>query len=128
MISDAFAKHDWAYWEKIFIEKDIPYARCNTMDDVMEDEECFANDILRPIHYDSHGDKCITTTPIRMPSVGDPGITRAKPVGYDTAAVMREFGYTDEDVARFVEAGWVRCFDGEAPESLEAPSYGPAGA
>ena len=127
MISDAFAAHDWAYWEKIFLEKDIPYARCNTMDDVMEDEECFANDILRPIHYDSHGDKCITTTPIRLQSVGDPVITRAKPIGYDTASVMRDLGYTDDDVTRFKEAGWIRCFDGEAPESLDLPSYGPAG-
>ena len=128
LMSDAFAKHDWAYWEALFIEKDIPYARCNTMDDVMEDEEAFANDILRPIHYDSHGDKCITTSPVRMKSVGDPVITRAKPVGYDTAAVMREFGYSDEDIARFTEAGYVRCFDGAAPASLDDPSYGPAGA
>ena len=127
LMEGAFAQHDWAYWEALFKERDIPYARINTMDDVLADEEAYANDILRPIHYDSHGDKCITTTPIRMASVGDPVITRAKPVGYDTAAVMRELGYTDEDVARFVDAGWVRCFDGEAPESLEVPSYGPAG-
>jgi hypothetical protein len=63
-----------------------------------------------------------------MASVGDPVITRAKPVGYDTAAVMRDLGYSDQDVSRFIEAGYVRCFEGEAPESLELPSYGPAGA
>lgn len=128
LMSDAFAQHDWAYWEKLFIEKDIPYAKCNTMDDVMEDEEVYANDILRPIHYDSIGDKCVTTCPVRMESVGDPVITRAKPVGYDTAEVMRELGYDEDDVAKFAESGWVRCFDGEAPESLDLPSYGPEGA
>ena len=127
MMADAFSQHDWAYWEALFKEKDVPYAMCNTMDDVMRDEEAYANDILRPIRYDSIGEHAITTTPVRLKSVGDPVITRAKPVGYDTAAVMEELGYSSEDVERFVEMNWVRCFDGEAPESIEEPSFGPAG-
>lgn len=127
MMADAFARHDWAYWEALFKEKDVPYAMCNTMDDVMRDEEAYANDILRPIRYDSIGEHAITTTPVRLKSVGDPVITRAKPVGYDTAAVMEELGYGREDVERFVEMNWVRCFDGEAPASIEEPSVGPAG-
>lgn len=124
LMSDAFAQHDWAYWEKLFLEKDVPYARCNTMDDVLADEEATDNDILRPIHYDSIGDHYITTTPIRMKSVGDPVLRRAKPLGYDTADVMRELGYSEEDINRFIEDKAVRVYDGDVPESLDDLSYG----
>ena len=122
MFSDAFAKHDWDYWEQVFIDNDVPYAKCQTMEDVMKDEEAYANDMLRPIDYDSIGDHSITTMPIRFASQGDPEITRAKPLGYDTAEVMREIGYSDADVADFVAEGAVKCFDGEAPAHLDEVS------
>ncbi len=125
LIGDAFAQHDWQYWEALFIEKDVPYARCNTMEDVMSDEEAYANDILRPIHYDSIGDHCITTSPVRMASVGDPEITRAKPLGYDTASVLEELGYSADDIHAFEEKNYVHCFDGDAPVSLDEVSFGP---
>ena len=125
LIGNAFEQHDWDYWEKLFIEKDVPYARCNTMEDVMADEEAYANDILRPIHYDSIGDHCITTSPVRMASVGDPEITRAKPLGYDTASVLHDLGYNDSEIQVFADKKYIRCFDGETPESLDEISYGP---
>lgn len=125
LIENAFEQHDWDYWEKLFIEKDVPYARCNTMEDVMQDEEAYANDILRPIHYDSIGDHCITTAPVRMASVGDPEITRAKPLGYDTASVMHDLGYNDSEIQDFADKKYIRCFKGETPESLDEISYGP---
>ena len=91
----------------------------------MSDEEAYANDILRPIHYDSIGDHCITTSPVRMASVGDPEITRAKPLGYDTASVLEELGYSADDIHAFEEKNYVHCFDGDAPVSLDEVSFGP---
>ena len=125
MMAEAFAKHDWAYWKEVFDTNDVPYAVCNTMDDVLEDEEAYVNDMLRPIHYDSIGDHSITTMPIRMKSQGDPVISRAKPVGYDTRAVMEDLGYSEAEVDALVEAGNVRCYDEEAPAKLDDLSFGP---
>lgn len=122
LMESAFAQHDWAYWEDLFIKEDVPYAKCNTMDDVMVDEEAIANDILRPIHYDSIGDKCITTMPLRMASEGNPTITRAKPVGYDTREVLESIGLSGEEIDQLIAEKKVRVFEGEAPDSLEAVS------
>lgn len=126
IIEKAFAKKTWAEWEEIFKANDVPYQRINTFHDVLKDEEAFDNDILRPIHYDAFGDHYLTTSPIRLGSVGDPTLYRSKPIGYDTAAVMREYGYTDEQIAAMKESGAVGCYDGPAlPDSVFAPSYGP---
>ena len=66
------------------------------------------------------------TVPLRMESLGDPVIKRSRPVGYETRDVMREYGYTDEQIDALVESGAVKCYDGpELPESVFELSYGP---
>ena len=60
-----------------------------------------------------------------MASVGDPEITRAKPLGYDTASVMHDLGYNDNEIQDFADKKYIRCFKGEMPESLDEISYGP---
>ena len=91
----------------------------------MKDEEAYANDILRPIHYDSIGDHCITTSPIRMASIGDPEITRAKPLGYDTVSVLEELGYSTAAITELEASNQIHCFKGEVPASLDEISFGP---
>ncbi|MGN0046472.1 MAG: CaiB/BaiF CoA transferase family protein [Eggerthellaceae bacterium] len=126
LMEEAFAQKDWDEWVQIFEENEIPYARCNTIYDTYEDQEAIENDILRPIDYGPElGTHLVTTSPIRMKSVGDPVLRRAKPIGYDTERIMKEFGYTDEDVQHFKEIGAVRCFEGELPDCVEEDSYGP---
>ena len=126
ILAKRFAEEDYAYWEKIFRENEIPYAKLNTLEDVLEDEEAYANDILRKIPYDSFGEQALVTVPLRMESLGDPVIKRSRPVGYETRDVMREYGYTDEQIDALVASGAVKCYDGpELPESVFQLSYGP---
>ena len=54
-MEEAFEKQDFAYWEKAFKENDIPFQKCFTMDDILNDQEAYDNDILRKIPYDSLG-------------------------------------------------------------------------
>ena len=60
-----------------------------------------------------------------MASVGDPEITRAKPIGYDTTSVLEELGYSKATIAEFEEKNYIHCFSGETPASLDEVSYGP---
>ena len=126
IIEKAFAQKTWDEWVEIFKANDVPYQRIQTFTDVLKDEEAYANDILRPVHYDAFGDYVITTSPIRLDSVGDPVLRRSKPIGYDTPAVMKEYGYTDEQITAMKEEGAIGTYDGpELPESVFTPSYGP---
>jgi len=125
-MEEAFAKHDFEYWEELFKERDVPFQKCFTVDDVLEDEEAFDNDALRRIHYDDLGDFTITTSPIRLGSVGDPVLLRSRPVGYDTREVLEEFGYSAAEIDDLDRAGAVLCYDGpEAPQSVLTPIPGP---
>ena len=92
---------------------------------MLKDEEAYANDILRPLEYDAFGTKVLPTSPIRFDSLGDPVLRKSRPIGYDTARIMRAYGYTDEDIER-LDGSAVICYDGpELPASALEPSFGP---
>ena len=125
MLEEHFLTQDWAYWEPIFQENEIPYQRLFLPEDILHDEEAFANDALRTLHYDDFGDKVLPTTPVRLGSVGDPVLRRSRPCGYDTARIMSEYGYTEEEIAK-LNGTSVKVYDGpEMPASVMEPSYGP---
>ena len=125
LMAEAIAQKNFDHWESVFREKDVPFQRLFTVDDILEDDEAFANDILRPTHYDDLGDYLLPTTPIRLGSLGDPAIYRAKPIGTDTRRIMSEHGYSSEIIESYVERGIVKCYDGELPPSVCNPSRGP---
>ena len=125
IFQEAAESQDFAYWKERFIEFDIPYAELWTMEQTLQDEEIYISDCVRKLHYDQYGDIAIATTPIRMESLGDPAITRSRPIGYDTRRVMKAFGYSDSDVDGLVEGGAVKCYEGpELSDSVLEPSYG----
>ena len=88
-------------------------------------DEVYASDILRKVKYDAFGEKVIPTSPIRLDSIGDPVLRKSRPIGYDTAAVMTEYGYSDEEI-RELDGEAVTCYHGPSlPDSVFEPSYGP---
>ncbi len=113
LLEEAFAQKTFAEWEVIFREREIPYQKCFTVDDVLADEEAYANDILRPLHYNDFGDRVIPTSPIRLKSVGDPELRKSMPIGYDTRKYMLKYGYAEDDIVRLEAEGAVKCFRGE---------------
>ena len=125
IIEKQFLTKTWAEWEPIFKANEIPYEKLYLPEDILADEEVYASDILRKVHYDAFGEKAIPTSPIRLDSMGDPVLHKSRPIGYDTAKVMHEFGYSDEDIQR-MDGEAVTCYHGpDLPDSVFEPSYGP---
>ncbi|MGI6105009.1 MAG: CaiB/BaiF CoA transferase family protein [Raoultibacter sp.] len=130
-MEEAFKKRPFSEWEPIFLEKDIPFQKCFTVNDVLEDEEAFANDQLRKVHYEDQGygeDKTytITTAPFRLKSMGDPVLYRSRPIGYDTRKIMKEHGYSEDQINAMIENGDVLEYTGDpVPEVALQPNYGP---
>jgi crotonobetainyl-CoA:carnitine CoA-transferase CaiB-like acyl-CoA transferase len=126
-MEEAFARQDYDYWAKLFREREIPFQKCFTIDDILVDEEAFDNDALRKIHYDAFGEQTITTTPVRLGSVGDPVLRRSRPIGYDTRETMKEYGYSESDIDALAASGAVLCYTGpQLPDSVLTLSYGPS--
>lgn len=129
-IHQACKKFTFNELEQRFREKDIPFEKIQSVKDVLEDEEAFANDQLRRIPYDDQGygqDKSytVTTTPYRLRSIGDPVMRRSLPIGYETREIAKQHGLSDAEIDQLIEAGALLEYTGNpVPDSVLRPSYG----
>lgn len=130
-IDEATRKFTFEELERRFRDKDIPFEKIQSVEDVLADEEAYANDQLRRVKYtdgQGYGDDdgyAVTTTPYRLKSIGDPVMRRSKPIGYDTREIAKEHGLTDEQVDALVAGGALLEYTGKpVPDAVLEPSYG----
>ena len=83
---------------KLFKENDIPIEKGYSMEEVVADEQVWANDVLRKFTYPSGKEVAIPTAPVRFNSLGDPELVTSKPLGYHTEEVLTELGYSKEAI------------------------------
>ena len=86
----------------------MPCEPAATPTDIYEDQNCWDNDMLVKIPYPS-GDRIMATSPVHFDSMpGAPEYKNYGNMGEQTFDIMKELGYTDEQIAAAVEAGAVR--------------------
>ncbi|WP_379969295.1 CaiB/BaiF CoA transferase family protein [Ectobacillus sp. sgz5001026] len=87
---------------KLFKENDIPIEKGYSMDEVVHDEQVWANDVLRKITYPSGKEVAIPTAPVRFNTVGDPDLVVSKPLGYHSVEVLTQLGYSQESIEKMI--------------------------
>lgn len=85
---------------KLFKDNDIPIEKGYSMDEVVHDEQVWANDVLRKIKYPSGREVAIPTAPVRFTSIGDPDLATSRPLGYHTEEVLTQLGYSKETIEK----------------------------
>ena len=68
--------------------------------EVSEDPQALANGYIQEVNYPSGKSYKIVSSPIEMDSVGLLQTEPTKPIGADTESVLKECGYTDEQLAK----------------------------
>lgn len=125
-----FKQRPWKEWQSLLEQNELACEKCQTVEDVLHDQEAYDNDQLRRVYYQDQGygnDHCytITTAPIRLGSLGDPILYRSRPIGYDTKEVLQELGYSDKEIQEAHNDGSILCYTGKPlPKSVLEPSYG----
>lgn len=74
--------------------------------DIYEDEQVWANNILRKIPYPS-GDRVVPVNPVVFKSVPNPKLEICQSQGSHTIEVMKDLGYTQEQINEYLESGSV---------------------
>lgn len=91
---------------RIFKENDVPCEACYEPIDIYTDEQVWANDVLTKLDCPS-GKRNIPTNPVKFGSFApDFKVTRAQ--GTDTKDVMRELGYTEDEIEAYISEGAVQ--------------------
>ena len=91
---------------KLFKDAGIPIEPCQTPLDVYEDQNVWDNDYLVKIKY-PEAERNIPTAPIQFDSVPAPEFIPTGKLGSSTVEVMRELGYSDDQIQAALADGSV---------------------
>ena len=107
-VRDSFSKEPSAHWLALAPQYDLPMIRMGHFEDVVTDEQAWANGYLEHVTFPSGNTGVMPKSPIEMDSVGELATTPAPAVGADTAEVLTKLGYTEDQLKNMEIAGAIK--------------------
>ena len=105
IIKKAVLQHTSDEWLTFAKELDMPIVKMQHFSEVSRDEQALANGYVQDVVYPSGVSYKIPASPIEMDSVGQLYTQPTKAIGEDTEAVLKDYGYDDEQLAQLRSAG-----------------------
>lgn len=99
------AKHDAEYWANAMTAADIPFAVCQTWDELLRDEQAWESDILASVRYPSGNERTMVRTPVLFAETELPEYAPAHFLGQDTREVLASVGYSAEEIESMIANG-----------------------
>ena len=85
-------------WMEIFEKADLPCEKAYLWDEILEDEQAWANDYLRKVEFPNGNKGVLVNTPVKFTNDKEDGFKLAPKLGEHTAEVLLSLGYTQEQV------------------------------
>ncbi|HBA32774.1 MAG TPA: hypothetical protein DCZ12_01410 [Gammaproteobacteria bacterium] len=111
VIDQALPEKTTDEWIRLFLEADIPCAKVNDLDDLLEEEHLKAVGYFQRVEHPTEGTIRLTDVPVKY-SKSPGAIQRLAPnLGEHTRALLEELGYSEKEVSEMAESGAIRTFD-----------------
>jgi len=94
IIEEQLIKKPIDEWMRIFKENDISCEKAYLWNEILEDEQAWANDSLRKVQYPSGEELTMVNTPVKIESMDLPDFRTARGVGFNTNELLEEMGYS----------------------------------
>lgn len=107
ILQDAFLQKPRQEWIDLAREFDIPVVKMNHFCETATDEQAIANGFMEEMLYQSGEKIMMPTVPIIMDSVGEVKTQITGAVGVDTAQVLTDLGYSNEQIDNLAQSGAV---------------------
>ena len=106
-IATAMAQMTAAQVHEQMTEYTIPYGLVQNLDDVVNDEQLKANDILIPTESDNPDYQWTVNSPITLQGHSKRAPTEARDTGADSREILESLGYTEGAIQDLIDAGVV---------------------
>lgn len=103
IIAEQIIQKDKDEWAEIFTEADIPFAIAQTWEELLEDEQAWANDYLYKMQYDNGNTRTLVRLPVNFEEMGLSKYDRGPLLGENSVEVLKEMGYSDEVIKEMEE-------------------------
>lgn len=105
VIEKIFSGKTYAEWVEILSRTKLIWAPVMTPLEVSREEQALANDIFADFDHPRHGPVRMINNPIRLSKTPAKFSSRAPDLGEHTDQIMRELGYSAQDIADLKKAG-----------------------
>lgn len=105
LVDEAFAEHDAEYWRRRLDEFDVAHSVMPTFPEAADDPQMAANDIVVPLEHPRHGSIKTVSSPVSVEGFKKQPATAAPELGENTAEVLRDLGYSKDDIDRLIATG-----------------------
>lgn len=102
MVMARFGEKDYDEWASILTEADIPFSKCQNWEELLEDEQAWANDCFYKMQY-PNGERILVKHPVRYREMGPTPYEKAPLIGEHGVEVMKELGYSDDEIKTMIE-------------------------
>ena len=110
ILTEAFRRKTAAQWDAIFTENDIPHAVAQSWEEVLADPQARANDVFYEMSYPNGATRSLVRQPVFV-GTELPDYRRAPLLGEQSEQVLRELGYSDDELAALHTAGVYATWD-----------------
>lgn len=103
IVMEAISKKTLDEWNKILREADIPFALAQNWMEIRNDEQALANNCFYDMNYDTGATRRLVCLPVKFEEMGKPEYKHGPFIGENGEAVLKEIGYSDEQIKRMLE-------------------------
>lgn len=107
MFKEAFLTKTRDEWMQLGKEYDIPLVKMNHFKEIATDEQAIVNGFVEKVTYENGDSIMMPTCPFIMDSLGQVETKLTHTVGWDTADVLKDLGYTEEQIETMAANGAV---------------------
>ena len=105
IIESEIAKYTSDEFCKMMDDADIPYARCQTWDEVLNDPQAWGSDALTKVKMPCGKERTMVRTPVMFSDTELPPYERSPFLGEHTREVLAKLGYTESQIDAMIAAG-----------------------
>lgn len=103
ILDEAFSKYTLAELKDIFKSIDMAFGELRGCKDELDDPQAIANGYLSEIKYEDGSKYIIPNSPVQFNNETAPEVTPAVPAGHDTISILREFGYSENEIRHLID-------------------------
>lgn len=102
MVMAKFGEKDYDEWKKILVDADIPFSLAKNWEEILEDEQAWANDCFYKMKY-PNAERILVKHPVKFREMGPTPYNRGPFIGEHGEEILKELGYSDEEVSKMKE-------------------------
>lgn len=105
IIDNGIAKFTLDEMKKRMDDADLPYAVCQTWEQVLEDPQAWGSDALTKVKFPNGEERTMVRTPVMFAETDLPAYERGAFLGENTEEVLAKLGYSKEQIDAMIAAG-----------------------